>query len=399
MEKKNILVLLLVFMMLISSACEKSSNIKKNERPIVYTSFYPIYSITKEVVKDKVDLRVFMPVGQDPHLWEPSPKDIKKLATADLLIINGANMEKWIDTVQESLPNLKVLNLSSGVDLITYKGAAALGDFQYMVSKYYKKDTYSIEFGHTHEDSIRVAFYKNDDGLSEDELVKIGKKIMSNDKSKKIKQWETFDVNQGEVYEIEMSHEYGGVSYRILQEGDWIFYSDRVSTDNLSYKLLDPRKNDLDEKIIREESTSGDDKITYDPHSWLSVRNVKRYINDIEYTLKDMYPEHSRNFRKNASTAIKDITDLDFEYRDKFKNIKFREFVVTHYAFAYLARDFDLVQYPLQSLTSMDSPSIKKIRQAIDFVKDNNINTIFYEVRAVLDGVNGASRMSMMTIA
>ena len=52
---------------------------------------------------------------------------------------------------------------------------------------------------------------------------------------------------------------------------------------------------------------------------------------------------------------------------------------MSHFAFAYLAKDFDLIQYPLQGLTSTDSPSIKKITRAIDDARDRKINTIFYE--------------------
>ncbi|HLR22047.1 MAG TPA: hypothetical protein VK087_08670 [Tissierellaceae bacterium] len=39
-----------------------------------------------------------------------------------------------------------------------------------------------------------------------------------------MKQWETFDVEELVVYKLEISHEYGGVNYRIPEEGKWIFY-------------------------------------------------------------------------------------------------------------------------------------------------------------------------------
>ena len=59
-------------------------------------------------------------------------QDIEKLSNADMLIINSANMEeRWLAPVRESLPNLKVVNLSEGVDLITYTGAQLWENFNF----------------------------------------------------------------------------------------------------------------------------------------------------------------------------------------------------------------------------------------------------------------------------
>ena len=73
------------------------------------------------------------------------------------------------------------------------------------------------------------------------------------------------------------------------------------------------------------------------------------------------------------------MTDIDAEYKEKFKKLDQREFLTIHYAYAYIARDFDLIQYPLQGLTSLESPSLKTIKKAVNFAKDKNIDTIFYE--------------------
>lgn len=367
---------IMVFLLLISGCTKKE---EANGKPIVYASFYPIYDLVEDIVDDTVDLRSFMPREQDPHFWEPSPKDIKELSQADLLIVNGANMENWIDKIEEALPDLKVLTLSDGINLITYKGSAALGDFQYMAAKDYKKGLYPIDFGHTHEESMRLAFYKNEDGLSKEDLIKKGKKIMEVESDELVKQKETIDVESEKVYQVQMGHEYGNVNYDIPEAGEWVFYSDRLSGDMLGYKLLDKNEEDLNEDVLLEGSTTGMDKITFDPHSWLSLRNAKRYINDIEAELASLYPEYKRKYRKNASTIVGELTDLDFEFRDKFKNLEFREFVVTHYAFAYLAKDFDIIQYPLQELTSMEAPSLKTIKDAIYFARRNDVKTIFYE--------------------
>lgn len=369
-------IVLFAVVILLSGCTSKENNEK--QRPVVYASFYPIYDLASSVAGDTVDLRSFMPPDKDPHLWEPTPKDMKRLAEADLLIVNGANMEKWLDKVKESLPNLEILNLSEGIELINYKGAAALGDFQYMTSMDLSKDTYTIEFGHTHEDIIRVAFFQDKEGLSKEDLIKNGKEIMEQ-KSKLIKQQSTIKVQSGEVYGVEMGHEYGLVNYEIPEEGRWIFYSDRLSEELLPYELLDLKGDILEREVLLEGSTSGLDKITYDPHSWLSLVNAKKYIKDIEERLSLLYPDNKKVYKKNRLGTIEEITELEYEFRGKLKEVRLREFVVTHYAYAYLARDFDLRQFPLQGLTSMESPSLKTIKKALDFCRVKDIDTIFYE--------------------
>ena len=193
---KRLLVLILMAALLLSS-CERA-NSSEEERPIVYASFYPIYDMVDSVAGNHLEVRSFQPTEKDPHLWEPSPKDIKKLQDGDLLIVNGANMEMWLDNIKTALPELDILVLSDGVELITYNGAAAIGDFQYMTEMNLSKSAYKISFGHTHEDLMRVAFFKNDENYTKEELIKKGKEIMRQD-GKLVKQRETIEVEDGDL--------------------------------------------------------------------------------------------------------------------------------------------------------------------------------------------------------
>lgn len=374
--KKKLLSFCFVICLLIISGCSKKE--VKDDRPVVYTSFYPIHELVSQVAGDTVEIKSFMPLDKDPHFWEPSPKNMRELANADLLIVNGANMEKWIDQVSENLPDLDVLVLSESVNLITYKGAAAMGDFQYMGhSQMQSGQEYRIEFGHTHENNMRVAFFKKGNETNA-ELIKKGKKIMEQ-KGEIVHQRSQINIEDSKVYTIEMGHESGLVTYKLPTDGDWVFVSDRISENILSYDLLDSNKEKLNEEVVLAGSSSSLDKITYDPHSWMSVVNAKKYLNAIFDKLSEKYPENQRLYKKNKLKTVDALTDLEFEFKEKFKNKKNDHFLTAHNAYGYIARDFDLVQFALSDLVSSESPSLKTIRTAINFANTYGIDTIFYE--------------------
>lgn len=374
--KKKLLSFCFVICLLIISGCSKKE--VKDDRPVVYTSFYPIHELVSQVAGDTVEIKSFMPLDKDPHFWEPSPKNMRELANADLLIVNGANMEKWLDQVSENLPDLDVLVLSESVNLITYKGAAAMGDFQYMGhSQMQSGQEYRIEFGHTHENNMRVAFFKKGNETNA-ELIKKGKKIMEQ-KGEIVHQRSQINIEDSKVYTIEMGHESGLVTYKLPTDGDWVFVSDRISENILSYDLLDSNKEKLNEEVVLAGSSSSLDKITYDPHSWMSVVNAKKYLNAIFDKLSEKYPENQRLYKKNKLKTVDALTDLEFEFKEKFKNKKNDHFLTAHNAYGYIARDFDLVQFALSDLVSSESPSLKTIRTAINFANTYGIDTIFYE--------------------
>lgn len=83
-------------------------------RVSVVASFFPIYEFVKAVGKDKVDLSSLIPIGSEPHNFDPTIQDIQKADLANLLVYNGASMEEpWIHklTPKNTLDSSKGINL------------------------------------------------------------------------------------------------------------------------------------------------------------------------------------------------------------------------------------------------------------------------------------------------
>lgn len=74
------------------------------DRLRVVASFYPMAYFAQQLGGDDVEVTTLVPVGVEPHEWEPTPRDMVTLQTAKLLVLNGAGLEGWADRVVPSLP-------------------------------------------------------------------------------------------------------------------------------------------------------------------------------------------------------------------------------------------------------------------------------------------------------
>ncbi|WP_337861690.1 zinc ABC transporter substrate-binding protein [Nitrososphaera sp.] len=71
-----------------------------NGRLRVVASFYPLYDFASHVAGDRAEVSSLIPPGIEPHDWEPSPGDINRARSADLLVINGAGFESWTGGIE-----------------------------------------------------------------------------------------------------------------------------------------------------------------------------------------------------------------------------------------------------------------------------------------------------------
>ena len=113
-------------------ANDQLASIKKIK---VVTTVAPITSIVENVVGDKVEVVGIIPEGVDSHTFEPIPSDSKLLASADLIILNGLDLET---------PTLKLAraNLKPGSSIYT------LGDKTVKETEYIYDFSFPKEQGH-----------------------------------------------------------------------------------------------------------------------------------------------------------------------------------------------------------------------------------------------------------
>lgn len=114
-----------------STTTTKSNEPKKVQ--VVATNSI-IYDITKNVAGDLADIHSIVPIGQDPHEYEPLPQDVQKIHDADLIFYNGINLENaedaWFTKMVKNagkVADKDYFAVSDGVDVIYLEGANEKG--------------------------------------------------------------------------------------------------------------------------------------------------------------------------------------------------------------------------------------------------------------------------------
>ena len=74
------------------------------EMPIKIVTLHPLWAeMANELGGDRVTAYSILPNGQDPHYFEPFPKDLKNVAQCDLLLASGKGLETYVGKLREQL--------------------------------------------------------------------------------------------------------------------------------------------------------------------------------------------------------------------------------------------------------------------------------------------------------
>lgn len=164
-------------------------------------------------------------------------------------------------------------------------------------------------------------------------------------------------------------------------------WSDKIASSiDSETKILDVSKNI---QLIKEEHShdEGDDDISqneeheYDPHIWLNPDNAIIMVKNITEELCNIDPQNADYYKHNSSEYIKEIQKLDSDISDVVKNGKTNK-IAFGGTFSY---SYFIEKYNLQYVSAYEScgedtePSVSKVKEVIDYMKNNGLKVIFYQ--------------------
>ncbi|NMO96856.1 metal ABC transporter solute-binding protein, Zn/Mn family [Paenibacillus lemnae] len=327
---------LLISMVLVLSACGSSKGAIAEDKINVITTFYPIYEFAKEIGGEDANVINLLPTGVEAHDWTPKSQDIVQTSKAQLFLYNGAGMEGWVPGFLKGLDKnseVKPVELSKGVSLINAEGDDGHGHGHSHGEP--AEESPSTE-EHDHDHSGETAAEKEHD----------------------------HDHSGEAAAEEEHDHDHSGEAAE--EEAHDHDHSDEAATNEEPVETEPAQAATNDSKYV-------------DPHTWVSPKSAIIMADNIYKSMVEADPEHADGYQQRYEALKEKLVNLDNQFESGLSGIKDREIVVSHQAFGYLARDYNLKQHAIMGLSPDAEPRAQDIVKLAKTVKENNIRYIFFE--------------------
>ena len=286
----------------------------------------------RNVGGDNVDVFSLVPVGADPHTFQPGAKDVARVARADLVLSVGLSLEgAWLKDLLENAA----------------RDESAIVEMGEIVNP--------IEFAQGHADEV-------------DLLEEISHVV--------------HEVEEGEISAEEGIEELK----ELLAEGEEEL-PDMVLETIAKVDDGQMAAGDAIEAVEGLTSEGEDEHMDHghgleDPHFWFDPLRAKLVVNDIAARLSVLDPDRGETYTANASSYNARLDELHSWTEDQVATVPEdgRLLVTSHDSFGYFANlyGFEVVGVVLSVTTDVE-PSAGDLVDLVHEVEENNVPAVFGE--------------------
>ena len=313
------------------------------ERLQVVASTGIIAHFAEQIAGDDADVVSVIPTGADAHSFTPTTTAIRNIAAADLVIVNGYNLEEsTLATIFENLPGDATL-------VVATAGIAPLegGHHHDEDEEGHDED----EEGHDHdEDEEGHDHDEDEEGHDEDEE--------GHDEDE---EGHDHDEDEDGHDEDEEGHDEDeeGHDHDEDEEGD----------DDHDHEM----------EVAAEHELAVADG---DPHMWLTVPNAMVYVRNIANAIVEADPANAAAYREREAAYLAELQALDEEVRAAIAGIpeESRVLIVYHDAFQYFAAEYGLeLAASLLPGNPSQQASAAAVAEIIEIVGDRQVGAVYRE--------------------
>ena len=114
-----------------------------------------------------------------------------------------------------------------------------------------------------------------------------------------------------------------------------------------------------------------------DPHYWVSPKCAMIMAASLKEFLCDLNPSQKQKYETNYQVLVSRIQEVDNKARELFSGVQNRSFMIYHPNLAYVARDYNLEEIPVEFEGKEPPPS--RLKELIDRARNDHLKTIFVQ--------------------
>jgi len=124
MNKKALISVLLLLILIVTIGLIYGKARQENNKFKIVTSFYPTYIIARNITNgiDEIEVQNMVALTAGCiHDYTLTPSDMVKIEQADVLIVNGAGMEGFVEDIKNNYPKLPIIDASTNISLTEHQ--------------------------------------------------------------------------------------------------------------------------------------------------------------------------------------------------------------------------------------------------------------------------------------
>lgn len=380
--------------------------------------------IAQNVAGEHLSIESLVPIGLDPHAFEPTPQDVVKIADSQALIINGAGFEEWIEkTIENAGGSAKVIDASAGLTMrelgknepepahahneheeehehddnsvesrarmvceqldgqVSAEQIQAGADAGSAAARAHRDDGHAQEKHEHGREILNLALVAQDDGtfggyLEFDSEVEDGYAFTTSEAGKiSITGQDNVELEIWQELPLDCVGMAQGLIFK-LPPGEYLLFLSGFSSESILFSAGSVHRYEHAENHHHEG----------DPHFWLDPNMVIKYVENIRDGLSKVDPDGRETYAQNAAQYIEELNELDKWIQSQVEQIPVerRVLVTDHDTMGYFADQygFTVTGAIIPSFSTGASPSAQELADLIDQIQDTGASAIFLDVAA-----------------
>lgn len=291
----------------------------------VVASFSILGDMVTQLGGERVAVDTLVGAGEDMHVYQPAPATARRLATAELVVVNGLGFEGWLE-------RLVTASGYAGPVIVATDGA----------------------------DLIRTAAWHDDDHHDAGDLM------------------EHHADHDDDEHHDDVEH-HDDDEHHAEHDDDEHHAEAHDDDEHHDDEMHDEVHGDDDEHeyVAHVEHQHGD----YDPHAWQSLANGQVYARNIAAGLIAVDPAGREYYTQRLDRYLRELAEVERGLREQLRAIPAarRKVVSSHDAFGYFERDYGIEFRALQGLGTDREPSAAELARLVDYVRREGIAAVFME--------------------